>query len=333
MPGSAPTVQRRRVAAELRRLRTESGYTADAVGELLGWSKAKVSRYELARSGLKPSDVESLLDLYGVRGERREQLLALAKEATQRGWWEAYSDVLPEEYLAYIGLEAEATSTLQWQINVIPGLLQTERYAREIIVGYREIAKTAPVVVERRLQARMLRQDVLTGNPPLELTAIIDESVLQRQRGDRAVMHEQLEHIAATAEMPNVTLRVLPLIGPKKLALDSFQIFQFGKAYETQLHDVVSTESLRGQLYVEGETATYDFRLAFESLAAESLDPEESRQLVLRTAQLWKLSAGPQVFQFISARNAAGPNLEEQDGKGPTPWRQPRYGGYSTFFL
>src|SRR5690348_5808791 len=101
-----------------------SGKTANEIGEVLGWSKAKISRYELARSGLKPSDVESLLEVYGGRGEHREQLLALAEEATHKGWWEAYSDVLTEENLAVIGLEAEATSAQEWQVNVVPGLRQ-----------------------------------------------------------------------------------------------------------------------------------------------------------------------------------------------------------------
>src|SRR5690348_2064054 len=107
-PGS-PTVRRRRLAAELRRLRASTGKTADDVGKVLGWSKAKISRYELARSGLKPADVAKLLDFYGVQGSRREQLLALAEEATHKGWWEAYSDVLTEGYQEFIGLEADAT--------------------------------------------------------------------------------------------------------------------------------------------------------------------------------------------------------------------------------
>jgi transcriptional regulator with XRE-family HTH domain len=289
----SPTVRRRRLAAELRRLREQSDQTAEAVGKILGWSKAKVSRYELAQSGLKPSDVARLLDVYRVRGEHRRQLLTLAEEATQKGWWEAYSDVLTEEYLAFIGLEAEATSVLQWQINVVPGLLQTERYARELFSGYQAVSRTAPTIIERRVETRMRRQQVLTRDQPLDLTVVLDESVLCRQRGDHAVMHEQLQHLAEAAKRPNVKLRILPLAGPKRLATDSFQLLQFGPARETSLHDMVSTESLTNYLYVEGETDTYEFRLAFEHLAQEALDREESQELVLRTArQLWTLSAG-----------------------------------------
>jgi transcriptional regulator with XRE-family HTH domain len=287
MPGS-PAVRRRRLAAELRRLREGSGKTAEAVGEELGWSKAKVSRYELARSGLRPSDVESLLDVYGVQGEHRERLLALAEEAAQKGWWEAYSDVLTEEHSAFIGLEAEATSLLQWQTVVVPGLLQTEQYAKEIFLGYQAVRPAPETIIERRVQTRMIRQQVLTRDEPLQLSAIIDESILRRQRGDRLLMFKQLQHLVEVSELPNVTLRILPLDGPKRLALESFQVLQFGQAHETKLHDVVSAENVRAYLYVEGETDTYEFRLAFEQLARESLGPDESREFIRHIAgQLW----------------------------------------------
>lgn len=291
LPSSGkPTVGQRRLAAELRRLREESGRTAEAVAQVLGWSKAKVSRYELARSLLKPSEVERLLDVYEVRGEHREQLLDLAEEAAKRGWWEAYSDVLTPEHLAFIALEDEATSELQWQINVVPGLLQTEQYAREIFSGYQSVRANPPTVIERRVETRVKRQRVLGRHRPLELAAVIDESVLRRQRGDRSVMYEQLQHLADVSKLPNVTLQVLPLEGPKGLALDSFVILHFGRAHETQLHDVVSSESLTDYLSVEGETDTYEFRLAFEHLVLECLQPDESRELILLTAgQLWKL--------------------------------------------
>jgi transcriptional regulator with XRE-family HTH domain len=289
----SPDVRRRRLAAELRRLRLKSDKTAEAVADVLGWSKAKVSRYELARGGLKPGEVERLLDVYGVGGDHRRQLLSLAKEATEKGWWESYSDILTEEHLAFIGLEAEATSVLQWQINVVPGLLQAKRYAQEIFSGYQDVRALPPAVIERRVQTRVIRQHRLMGDPRLDLAVIIDESVLRRQRGDHAVMREQLEHLAKVSELPNVTLQVLPLDGPKGLAVDSFQVLAFGKAHETQLHDVVSTEGLRNYLFVEGETDTYEFRRAFEHLAQEALGTVESREFILRVArELWALPAG-----------------------------------------
>jgi transcriptional regulator with XRE-family HTH domain len=307
----SPAMRRRRLAAELRRLRLESDKTAEAVGEVLGWSKAKVSRYELARGGLKPAEVERLLDVYSVSGDRRRQLLSLAIEATEKGWWEAYSDILTEEHLTFIGLEAEATSVLQWQINVIPGLLQTRRYAQEIFSGYQDVRALPPAVIDRRVQTRVNRQRRLTEDPRLDLAIIIDESVLRRQRGDHAVMSEQLQYVAEASELPNVALQVLPLDGPKGLAVDSFQVLTFGQAHETQLHDVVSTEGLRNYLFVEGETDTYEFRRAFEHLAQEALEPEESRDFILRIArELWTLPVGRGLSgvpaRFALARNQEG---------------------------
>jgi transcriptional regulator with XRE-family HTH domain len=288
MPGS-PTVRRRRLAAELRRLRESSGKTAEAVGEELGWSKAKVSRYELARSGLRPSDAASLLDIYGVEGGHRQQLLALAEEAAQKGWWEAYSDVLGEEHVAFIGLEAEAASVLQWQTVVVPGLLQTEQYARELFLGFQAVSPAPETIIERRVQTRLVRRQVLTRSEPLQLTAIIDESVLRRQRGAHSVMLEQLQYLAEVSQLPNVTLQILPLAGPKGLALESFQILRFGEAYETTLTDVVSIEGVRTFLIIESETETYEFRLAFEQLARQALEPGESREFILRVArELWE---------------------------------------------
>ncbi len=286
-PGS-PTVRRRRLAAELRRLRTSTGKTAEDVGNVLGWSKAKISRYELAQGGLKPNDVARLLEFYGVQDSHREQLLALAEEATHKGWWEAYSDILTEGHLEYIGLEAEATSILEWQINVVPGLLQIERYAREVLAGSQEVATISPRAIERRLQTRLIRQQLLTRDEPLEYVALLDESVLHRQRGDRSVMRAQLQRLVELSELPNVTIQILPLKRNHGLAVDSFSIFRFGKAHETVLHDVVGLEHLVNQLYVDGDTDTHQFRLAFDHLAEESLSPEESREQILTTSgQVW----------------------------------------------
>jgi transcriptional regulator with XRE-family HTH domain len=284
----SPAVQRRRLAAELRRLRADSGQTADKVGRVLGWSKAKVSRYELARGGLKPADVARLLKLYGIEGSHLEQLLALAEAATHKGWWESYSDVLTEGHLAFIGLEAEATSILEWQINVVPGLLQTEQYGREVLSGYSKLAPISPMASQRRVETRRIRQQLLTRDEPLELTAILDESVLRRQRGDGPVMQAQLRHLADFSEQPNVTIRILPLNRKHGLAVDSFAILEFEQAQETVLHDVVSIEHLSDELYVEGDTDTYMFRLAFGHLADESLSPVDSRELILAIAeQAW----------------------------------------------
>jgi len=248
-------------------------------------SKAKISRYELAQGGLKPAEVARLLDFYGVQGSHREQLLALAEEATHKGWWEAYGDVMTEENLEFIGLEAEATSILEWQINVVPGLLQTERYAWSVLSAYQEVATISPRALQRRLETRLTRQQLLTRDEPLEYVALLDESVLHRRRGDQSVMHNQLQRLAEVSELPNVTIRILPLNTNHGLAVDSFTIFQFGKAHETVLHDVVSLEHVTNELHVEGDTDTHHFRLAFDHLVEESLSPQESREVILTTSR------------------------------------------------
>ncbi len=281
----SPTVRRRRLAAELRRLRDRAHLTGDQVADQLGWSPSKISRYELARTGLNPGEVEKLLDLYGVDDGKRDELLSLAREARQRGWWEAYADALPENNLAYIGLEAEASSVREWQVEVVPGLLQTEDYARAVVRGFQRVVTIPPRQIERRLQARLERQRVLVRERPLELEVVLDESVLLRRIGDNSVMDAQLRQLAEVSLLPNVTLQVLPLDQPHPLTLDSFVLLTFGEERQTTLHDVVGAEHLTGELHLEGEADTYQYRLAFEVLAQQSLDPGESRELILKTAE------------------------------------------------
>lgn len=285
MPTSgSPTVRRRLLAAELRRLRASTGKTAEEVGRALHWSKAKISRYELGQGGLKPDDVSSLLTVYEVPDSQRAWLRGLAEDATRKGWWESYSDVLSEENMEFIGLEAEATSKLEWQVNVVPGLLQTEAYAQEILSGYQAVATITPRAIQRRLETRVIRRQILSRDEPLEYRVILDESVLRRQRGDPSVMRVQLLRLAEQSARPHTRIQVLTFEQNHRLAVDSFSILQFGKAHEAALHDVVSIENLSTELYVEGDTDTHTFRLAFDYLASEALDPEESRTFILTAA-------------------------------------------------
>lgn len=281
---TSPTVRRRRLAAELRRLR--GGRTGTTVAQALGWSPAKVSRYELGQGTFPLEEIEKLLDYYGIAEPRRAQLLALAAEANERGWWYDYADVLSPQYMEFIGLEAEAASALEYQVVAVPGLLQTEAYARAVHSAHQQALRMPPGVSERRVAVRMIRQQVLTTrNPPLELSAVIDESVLLRRVGSREVMSEQMRHLAEMARLPNVELRVLPMQSETSLKADSFVVLGFSSDQQTgKLGDVVSTEGMEQYLYIEGEADTYIFRLFFDEFVAASLSPDDSRELVLETA-------------------------------------------------
>jgi transcriptional regulator with XRE-family HTH domain len=283
MPGS-PTVRRRRLAAELRGIRESQGKSGDAVAAALRWSPSKVSRYELARTSLKPQEVERLLDYYDITGSRRTLLLDLAKDAARRGWWEEFSDSLSPDYQQFIGLEHEATSISIWHVEAVTGLLQTEAYARHIISSYNRVEPVAPGMIERLVRVRMRRQQVLDRQPELQLSVVLDESILTRRIGNERVMYEQLQRLAQDADRPNVTLQILPLDTQHTVTGESFVLFRFGPENDAMLQDVVSTEHLRNAFYVEGELDTYLYRIAFQMRADAALDPASSRELILDTA-------------------------------------------------
>jgi len=284
MPGS-PTVRRRRLAAELRGIRESQGKSGDAVAAALRWSPSKVSRYELARTSLKPQEVERLLDYYDITGSRRTLLLELAKDAARRGWWEEFSDSLSPDYQQFIGLEHEATSIFIWHVEAVTGLLQTEAYARHIISSYNRVEPVAPGMIERLVRVRMRRQQVLGRMPELQLSVVLDESILRRRIGNEQVMYEQLQRLAQEAERPNVTLQILPLDTQHTVTGESFVLFRFGPENDAMLQDMVSTEHLRNAFYVEGELDTYLYRIAFQMRADAALDPASSRDLILETAE------------------------------------------------
>jgi transcriptional regulator with XRE-family HTH domain len=284
MPGS-PTVRRRRLAAELRGIRESKGMSGDAVAEALHWSPSKISRYERAKTGLPPGEVERLLDYYEITGPRRELLLALARDASQKGWWEDYGDSLTRDYQQFIGLEDEASSMAVYHVDVVPGLFQTEAYARHIISTYSQIEPVTPGMIDRLVKVRIRRQDVVNRESGLDLSVVIDESVLQRRVGDERVMYEQLQRLARDADRPNVTVHVLPLDGPHTVFAESFVIFRFDPDSDAGLKDVVSKEHLRNDFSLEGEKETYLHWIAFQMLTRSSLDPDRSKELVLKTAE------------------------------------------------
>jgi transcriptional regulator with XRE-family HTH domain len=284
-PGS-PTVRRRRLAAELRGIREDKGKSGDAVAAALKWSPSKISRYERARTGLRPREVERLLDYYQITGSHRELLLGLAEDATQKGWWEEFADSLPEDYQQFIGLEHETASMSIWHVDVVTGLLQTEDYARHIISTYSRVEPIPPALIGRLVRVRMRRQEVL-NREGLQLSVVLDESVLKRRIGNDAIMYGQLQRLAREAERPNLTLQILPLNAQHVVFGESFVIFGFGQDADAMLQDVVSTEHLRSGFTLEGERDTYLHRIAFQMLSEAALDPVASRKLILETAETY----------------------------------------------
>jgi len=284
-PGS-PTVRRRRLAAELRGIRESKGKSGDTVAAALKWSPSKISRYERARTGLRPREVERLLDYYEITGPRRALLLGLAEDAAQKGWWEEFTDSLSEDYKQFIGLEHEATSMAIWHVDVVTGLLQTEEYARHIIGSYSRVEPVAPGMIGRLVRVRMRRQQVLDRDG-LQLSVVLDESVLKRRIGDEAVMYDQLQRLVKEADRPNLTLQILPLDAQHSVFGESFVIFSFGQDADAMLQDVVSTEHLRSGFTLEGERDTYLHRIAFQMLVDAALDPVASRKLILETAETY----------------------------------------------
>jgi transcriptional regulator with XRE-family HTH domain len=288
---ASPTVRRRRLAAELRAIRESKGKSGDTVASALRWSPSKISRYERARTGLRPREVERLLDYYGITGSRRSLLLDLAEDAAQKGWWEEYADSLSDDYQQFIGLEHEATSIAIWHVDVVTGLFQTESYARHIISSYSRVEPIAPGMIGRLVRVRMRRQQVL-DREGLQLAVVLDESVLLRRVGDELVMYEQLQRLAVEGDRPNLTLQILPLSEQHRVFGESFVIFGFGADNDAVLQDVVSTEHLRSGFSVEGERETYLHRIAFEMLTESSLDPAASKALILETAESHWSAAG-----------------------------------------
>jgi transcriptional regulator with XRE-family HTH domain len=284
---ASPIVRRRRLAAELRRLRERADLTGDFVADRMGWSASKVSRIENAHTAPRPAEIQKLLLLYGIEGSYADELLALAQEAKRKGWWKAYSDALPGPHTRFIGLEAEATATSVWSPEVVSGLLQAEDYAREVIRTANGAAP--PGEVERRVEARMVRQQLLQRDPPFALTAVIDESVLMRRIGNEQVMARQLDRLLEVSEYPHLSLRILPLDGAHPIVAGGFILLQFGAVHEVTYHDVAYIEHVTDSFYIEAERDTFQYLNSFRRLNEAALDKKESRKRLARARRDWEL--------------------------------------------
>ena len=286
---ASPTVRRRRLAAELRRLRERADLTGDQVATRVGWSASKLSRIENAHTGPRPAEIRKLLGLYGVKGRSADELVTLAEEAAEAPKGEElYAQSLSEDYATLISMETEAKSAFSWAPLIIPGLLQTEDYAREVTNGFVErIAPISRGETRRRVAARLARQQVLTRDNPLTFSAIIDESVLFRRFGDSNVMRTQLERLLDLSERANISLRILRLDGRHPIGTGAFVLLQFDEVHEVTHHDVVYLEHLTGGRYVEEEDETFTYWRAFDRLSELAIDENSSRELITSARNNW----------------------------------------------
>jgi transcriptional regulator with XRE-family HTH domain len=279
----SPTVRRRRLRYELRRLRDEHGLTIEQVQEASGGDiKApSISRWENGERSVRPTDLRLLLDIYQVDGERREALLTLARQAKERGWWQSYGSVIPQWFQVYVGLEAEASSVRVYEAELVHGLLQTADY-------YRAFLQAAPAAAgddeaDRKIEVRLARQERLTGDDPPDYWAVLNEAVIRRIVGGARVMRGQLDHIAEMAGLPHVNVQVLPFGAGVHPAMDgSFEILGFPEPADP---DVVYLENQAGSLYLEEQPEIDRYARMFSHLIAKALDPEESRRMIARIAE------------------------------------------------
>jgi hypothetical protein len=262
-----PTVLRIVLGSQLRRLREQRQITCEEAGEAIRASHSKISRMELGRVKFRQRDVADLLTLYGVAAEtERTAMLSLADKANEPGWWHSYSDILPSWFEVYIGLEEAASRIRAYEVQFVPGLLQTEDYARAVtLLGHPDAPGHE---VERRVGLRMRRQSLLTSEEPPHLWAVVDEAVLRRPLGGVPVMRKQLQYLLEVTEMPNVTLQVVPFeLGGHAAAGGPFSILRFA---DRDLPDVVYLEQLTSALYLDKREDVDHYHMVMERLCIDA---------------------------------------------------------------
>ncbi|NJP99889.1 helix-turn-helix domain-containing protein [Streptomyces zingiberis] len=275
-----PTVRRRRLGQELRRLREAKGLTAEWVAERLLVSQSKISRLENGRRSINQRDVRDLCEVYGVEDERVvESLMQMAKESRQQGWWNAFGDI---PYSVYIGLETAAASVRNYESLLVPGLLQTQEYAEAVVEGMEPEASTEDKA--RRVGVRIKRQDRINDlASPLRFWAVVDESALRRVVGDRRVMREQLEQLIEVSRRPHVTVQVLPFTaGAHPGMVGTFSLLEFANEGDSS---VVYLEGVTSDLYLEKHHEVQRYSMMYEHLRALADPPEQSRRLMMNLAK------------------------------------------------
>ncbi|WP_326645883.1 helix-turn-helix domain-containing protein [Streptosporangium sp. NBC_01755] len=264
----SPTVRHRRLGRKLRRLREAAGLIPEAAATQLGWSRPKVNRIENARIATSPTDVADACDLYGADSATKASLIQLCKDASQRGWWTAYSDVFTG---SYVGMETESSCIRTWQPLLVPGLLQTEAYTRELFRhGLPDLSESE---LDRRVSARMARKLALMNDSAPTLHTVIDEAVLRRSSAP-GVMVQQIDAILDLTGQDNIVIQVLPYLTGLHRGLEgAFSILEFTEPTDP---DVGYVEGPAGDVYVEAADQVRRLILTFERLAGASLSPKES---------------------------------------------------------
>ncbi|MCK1821612.1 helix-turn-helix domain-containing protein [Streptomyces sp. XM83C] len=275
-----PTVRRRRLGQELRRLRELKGMTAEEVAERLLVSQSKISRLENGRRSISQRDVRDLCNVYEVEDQRIvDSLMQMAKDSRQQGWWHTFGDI---PYSVYIGLETDAASLRVYDPQVVPGLLQTRQYAEALIAG--ALPETAPADIEKRVQVRMRRQERITAaENPLRLWTVLDEAALKRVVGNRTIMREQLEHLMEQSQLPHVTVQVIPFeMGAHPGLNGQYAILEFPDAADSS---VVYIEGVTSDLYLEKANDVQKYSVMYEHLRAQALNVEQSLQFISKIAK------------------------------------------------
>ncbi|MFI1566417.1 helix-turn-helix domain-containing protein [Streptomyces sp. NPDC020490] len=275
-----PTVRRRRLGQELRRLRELKGMTAEEVAERLLVSQSKISRLENGRRSISQRDVRDLCGVYEVEDHRIvDSLMQMAKDSRQQGWWHSFGDI---PYSVYIGLETDAASLRVYDPQVVPGLLQTRQYAESLIAG--ALPETAAADIDKRVQVRMRRQERITApENPLRLWTVMDEAALRRVVGNRSLMRDQLEHLVEQSQLPHVTVQVIPFdMGAHPGLNGQYAILEFPDAADSS---VVYIEGVTSDLYLEKANDVQKYSVMYEHLRAQALNPDQSRQFIADIAK------------------------------------------------
>ncbi|MEU7556979.1 helix-turn-helix transcriptional regulator [Streptomyces eurythermus] len=275
-----PTVRRRRLGQELRRLRELKGMTAEEVAERLLVSQSKISRLENGRRSISQRDVRDLCGVYEVEDKRIvDSLMEMARDSRQQGWWHTFGDI---PYSVYIGLETDAESLRVYEPQIVTGLLQTRPYAEALVRG--ALPETSADEIEKRVEVRMRRQErITTERNPLRLWVVLDEAALHRVVGSRLVMREQLEHLIELSELPHVTVQVLPFeVGAHPGINGQYAILEFADAADSS---VVYLEGVTSDLYLEKAQDVQKYAVMYEHLRAQSHNVEVSRQFIAEAAK------------------------------------------------